>query len=439
MDRAKAKKGLLDGGLWELDPAAIGGLKGKGVAFVQFVAFVGSNFYNNDALLRASALSFTTLLSFVPLFALAFSVLKGLGAQNKVAPWILNQVAAGSEVVVNRVITYIGNTNMGSVGAIGLAALIYTAISMLGSIESAFNAVWGVSKTRSYYRMFTDYLSVLVSAPLLLLAATSITTTLQSKWFVTWIMQRTYLGDIFIFSLSLIPYVTVWVAIFLLYIFMPNTRVRYSSAIIGAVLAGTLWEGAQWAYINFQVGASKYNAIYGTLAALPILMVWIYTSWVIVLFGMEVVAAHQNLATFRRDLRGGPVSQELRELVALALLRHVAEGFHRGEPGWGDEHLARKLRIPLRIMRETVNLLEEGGFIVRSGSRQPAIYPARELEGISLDQVLLFLRQCGTATAIPGEEQAGEVIEAANTALCEALKGMTLLDLAAGEKIPPRR
>ncbi|WP_239027776.1 YhjD/YihY/BrkB family envelope integrity protein [Geomonas subterranea] len=393
----------------------------------------------NNSLLRATALSFTTLLSLVPLLALAFSVLKGLGAQNRLVPLILKQVTAGNEEVVNRVISYIGNTNMGSVGAIGLAALLFTAISMLGSIEEAFNVIWGVPETRTFYRKFSDYLSVLVSAPLLLLAATSITTTLSSKWLTGWIMEWTYLGDLFLFTLGLTPYLVVWIAIFLLYVFMPNTRVRFDSALIGAVLAGTLWQFAQWAYIHFQVGAGNYNAIYGTLAALPILMVWIYVSWIIVLFGMEVVAAHQNRGTFRRDIRGREISHELRELVALAALRHVAEAFYRGEPPWGEHHLAAKLGVPLRIVRSTLEHLRDQGFIVMAGEGRGSYYPARDLDQVSIADVLLSLRRRGASAAIAGEELAEGLLNESEEAVTAALGGVSLKDLAFPEMRPPRR
>jgi membrane protein len=421
--------------LWETDPAAIGGLKGRGMRLLQFLTFTVSNFFRHNGLLRATALSFTTLLSLVPLLALAFSVLKGFGAQNRLAPLIISQMAAGSEVVVTKVITYIGNTNMSSVGAIGLAALLYTSINMLGNIEDAFNVAWGVTQTRSLYRKFSDYVSVLVSAPLLMLAATSVTTTLQSKRVISWIMETTYLGDLFLFLLGLTPYVSVWIALFLLYMFIPNTRVSYKSALVGAFAAGTLWVLAQRAYIHFQVGAGNYNAIYGTLAALPILMIWIYTSWIIVLFGMELVAAHQSLKTFRRDLRGGDISESLRELLALATLRHIAEAFHNGMPGWEAEQLAVRLRIPLSIMHDTLGRLVDAGFIVHAVGTGRGYYPASEMDRIPLDRVLLALKRRGPSCKVEGEEEAAAILATVERAISSALEGITLRELAA-KKLP---
>jgi membrane protein len=436
MNRSSGKRSFFSGALWELDPSSLGGLKGTGVRILQFLSIVTSNFLANNSLLRASALSFTTLLSFVPLFALAFSLLKGLGAQNRLAPLILNQVAAGSEVVVNRILSYINNTNVGSLGAIGVAGLLFTAISMLGSVEEAFNVSWGVSETRTLYRKFSDYLSVLLSAPLLLLAATSITTTLQSKWLTSWVFERTYLGDFFLMLLSLTPYLSVWIALLLLYSYIPNTRVRFKSALLGALLAGTLWQLAQWCYIHFQVGVGNYNAIYGTLAVLPILMVWIYVSWLIVLFGMEVAAAHQQLHTFRWDLRGGAVSQSFRELVSLATLRHIACAFHQGEAGWGEEHLASRVGVPQRIMRDTLRQLIEAGFIVPAAGADATFLPARELDQIALSQVLVALRRQGGWCSIAGEEEAEALLETVDRAVCGALQGLTLKEFSAQDNLP---
>jgi membrane protein len=421
------KRGFFSHRLWELDPALLPRAKGKWVRALQLATALLNNFVQDGCLTRAAALSFTTLLSFVPLFALAFSVLKGFGVQNRLGPLILQQVAAGSEVVVARVITYINNTNVGSLGAIGLVALLATAINMLGSVEATFNAIWGVSATRTFYRKFSDYLSVLVIAPLLLLAATSITGSLQSKSMVQWLLQRTYLGDLLLFLLQLAPYLSVWGALFLLYIFMPNTKIRYGSAFFGAVVAGTLWELAQWAYIHFQIGMGNYNAVYGTLAALPILMVWINVNWLIVLLGMEIVTLHQNLSTFRREMRGDRVSQSLKETVALALLRHVAIAFHRGEDAWSAETLSVRLAIPLRVVRQILVELKEAGFVVATGGE--TYLPSRELDQIFLKEVILSLRCHGASCRIAGEEEAYALLARAERALAQAFDAETLKDL----------
>ncbi|ACM19189.1 membrane-bound transcriptional regulator, ribonuclease BN-related [Geotalea daltonii FRC-32] len=425
--------------LWNLNPDAYGGIKRYWVKYLQIMALVIKNFWDDNCLLRASALSFTTILSIVPFFALTFAVLKGFDVQNKVEPYILEQVTAGSEELVDKIVTYINNTNMTSMGTIGLATLVVTAITLLGNIEEAFNVIWGVKGTRSLQRKFSDYLSVLLSGPLLMLAAISVTTTLQSQSVVRWLLQTSYLGDVLLFSFRLIPYISVWLALFFLYILIPNTRVKAKSALIGGVLAGTVWQAAQWGYLYFQVGVGKYNAIYGTLALLPIFMVWIYTSWVIVLFGVEVVAAHQNIKTFRHEFRTQQISPAMMDLLALSILQEVATAFHLGSPPLTKERLAESLDVPIRLVRELLIQLTDSGYLIRSAGELSSYYPARELEQIPVNEVLSSLRGYGDRDWIEKvarqEELSHEILIRANNAADAALAGLTMKDLISTRKI----
>ncbi len=391
--------------LWELDSESYRGFKRFGVKYLQIMTLVVKNFWEDNCLLRASALSFTTILSIVPFFALTFAVLKGLGVQNKLEPYILNQMAAGSHEIVDNIVTYINNTNMTSIGAIGLVALLVTVITLLDSIEDAFNVIWGVRETRSLHRKFSDYLSVLISGPLLMLAAISITTSLQSQTLIKWVIESTYLGDMLLLLFRLIPYFSVWLALFFLYIFIPNTKVKIRSALIGGILAGTVWQLAQWGYIHSQVGVAKYNAIYGTLALLPIFMVWIYTSWLIVLFGVEVVAVHQNIKTFRQEVHNPGISQNLKELLALSLLREIASAFHYGRPACKTEYLAEQLDVSVRQVRETLVQLAASGYLVATAGEEDAYQPARELDQITITDVLFSLRNCGADDLAPRREK----------------------------------
>jgi membrane protein len=419
--------------LWHLEPEMSTGIKGHALKYLQILALVVRDFRDDHCLLRASALSFSTILSIVPFFALTFSVLKGLGVHNKVEPIILAEVAAGSQETVNRIITYINNTNMTSMGAIGLVTLIITVITLLGNIEEAFNAIWGVLETRSFYRKFSDYLSVVITGPFLLLAAVSITTSLQSQALVKWLAETSYFGSLLLFMFRLAPYFIIWLALVFLYIFIPNTRVRFKSAVIGGVLAGTIWQLAQWGYIYFQVGVAKYNAIYGTLAVLPIFMVWIYTSWLIVLFGVEVVYAHQNIRTFRREIRNPSFSHSQKELLCLAILQDIADAFHAERAPWSPEQLAEDLDIPLRVVREILSLLVETGYIAATAGTNLNYIPARELDRITITDVLRTLKnhgdECGITRMTKGEKRLQEILGRLDAGTANALEGMTLKDL----------
>jgi len=387
--------------LWEMEPDSFGPMKGRLVRYLQIGALVVKDFLDDQCLIRASALAFSTLLSIVPFFALAFAVLKGFGVQNTLEPFILEQVAAGSHEIVDTIVTYINNTKVGAIGAVGLVFLVVTVLSLLGTIEEAFNVIWGVRETRSLYRKFSDYLSVLVSGPVLLLAAVSATTTIESQAFVQWLMDSTYLGDVLVLLFHLVPFISIWIALVFLYMFIPNTRVRFRSALVGGVIAGTIWQGAQWGYITFQVGVAKYNAIYGTLSVLPVFMVWLYTSWLIVLLGGEVVYAHQHIRTFRRELRIPSLSSVARERLALALVFEISLAFHNDRPAWSVTGLAEHLGVPERCVGELLLCLADDRILAAGCGDDPLYLPARELEHIRVRDVLASMRNQGGG--LPGQ------------------------------------
>ena len=419
--------------IWELESEAFVGIRRHGVRFLQIVSLVARDFRNDQCLLRASALTFSTILSLIPFFALTFAVLKGFGVHNRLEPLILNRVTAASQDTIDRIINYIDKTNMTSVGAIGLAALILTVISVIGNIEEAFNVIWGVRETRSFYRKFSDYLSVVVTGPILLLAGVSVTSSLESHTLVRWLVENSYLGDFIIFLFKLTPYVTIWLALVFLYIFVPNTRVRFRSALIGGVIAGTIWQMAQWGYIHFQVGVAKYNAIYGALAALPVFMVWIYASWLIVLFGLEVVCAHQNIRNFLLEARHTSFSQNSRELLSLAVMERIGAAFHFGQRPRTALELGEELDIPSRIIRELITCLKESGFILANAGETTTYTPARELEHISVKEIIESLRSYGEERGpyakTSGLIHAGKIMERLSDGMDSTLGGMTLKDL----------
>jgi membrane protein len=260
------------------------------------------------------------------------------------------------------------------------------------------------------------------------------TSFLQSQAILTWLVENSYIGDFLLSTLHLVPYMITWIALSFLYIFIPNTSVRFFPAILGSILAGTCWQMAQWVYIHSQVGVANYNAIYGTLAVLPIFMVWIYTSWLIVLFGAEIVHAHQNIHIFHRELRTPEINFRLRELLALAVLQDVVTAFVAGAPSWTAKRLEEELELPARVLNELLHELVTSGLLVPT-TGDPACYqPAREPDQILMTDVLATLRDFG-GTWQPqrltrGEEQLQKIIAEVDAAAKNALSGMTLRDLA---------
>ena len=413
------------------------GLKGFFLKPIRVATLVVHDFIADGCLLRASALTFASLLAIVPLLALMFALLKGLGVQNQLEPIILDQLAVGSEEIVGEIIRYIDNTEVGRLGVVGLLTLFVTVLAMLSNIEKSFNAVWGVEETRSMFRRFADYFSVVTIGPVFVLVAVSMTSTLQSNAVVHALQEKVLLGDLIVLLFKILPFVGMWIAFTALYIFMPNSRVSVRAALIGGIFGGTLWQLAQWGYVYFQVGVSKYNAIYGTMAALPIFMMWIYISWLIVLFGLEITYAVQNLRNVRQEVRSTEVNYGSREMMALSVLLVLAEAFYRGERPWTLEKVSAELQFPPRLTGSILQQMVRLGVLSEvnaDGADDYAFQPAQALQNLEVHDFLERLRWDGMdvrgAQSTHAREVVRKVEERMERAGREAFSGMTLHDLA---------
>jgi membrane protein len=430
-------RGFLQEGLWNSEGRELGRIRLVLLRHLQVVAMVARGFVADGCVMRASALTYTTLLSIVPLLALMFSLVKGLGGQEILEPLLLGHLARGSEEIISAILSYIENTNFRRLGTAGLILLLATVLALLSNIEQSFNHIWGVKETRSLMRRFADYFSVVLLSPLLVLAAFSISTSLRSQALVQSLLETAVVGEALLILFQLVPYVALWTALTFMYLFMPNTRVRFGPALVGGIFGGTLWQLAQWLYVNFQIGVSKYNAIYGTMAALPIFMVWLYVSWVIVLLGLELSYAIQNLAILREELGEKPVNFASRERLALAILLLVTESFIGKNRSWTHARLCAELRLPPRLARRLLTDLERLGFLAalhEEGEEATVYHPARAPETITLQEVRAALRLDGTTYPeefrIPAVPVVDDVEAWLEGAAAQALDGLTLRDLA---------
>ncbi|WP_303721957.1 YhjD/YihY/BrkB family envelope integrity protein [Malonomonas rubra] len=402
---------------------------------VQTAVLVVRDFGVNQSLLRASALTYYTMLSIVPLLALTFALLKAFGVQNLLEPLIMEKLQVGDGEVVQAILGYINNTQVGKMGAIGLIFLLFGVVSLLTNVEKAFNHVWGIRETRPLMRRFSDYLSVILVGPVLIISAISMTSSLASNNLVHKLIEMEMVGTLILLLFKFAPFVFMWLAFTVLYVFMSNTRVEWRAAFVGGIVGGTLWQLAQWAYINFQVGVAKYNAIYGTMAALPIFMIWVYFSWVIVLFGLGVTYAKQNLRTSGRDLRGSEVSRNCYEKVSLIILVTLADRFSRGKSALSQQELAKFLYIPARLCSSILRQLVAVGYVSelcsRLGRRNYQL--GRAAENLSLAEILETLRNTGEEVfhlhPHPQTLVALETYKKMKSLVEEGLGGMSLRDM----------
>jgi membrane protein len=346
--------------------------------------------FNEDkCILRASALTFFTLLSIVPVVAMAFGVAKGFGMESLLERQ-LAQNFEGHEEVLERVLEYsrnlLDNANGGVVAGIGVLMLLWTVIKLLGNIESSFNDIWGVKEGRSIGRKFSDYLALMLICPILLALAGSAT-----------VLVATYLKritDFFEFyglilttvnlAVKTMPFLVVWLLFSFLYMFLPNTAVRLRPAIFAGLVAGISYQAVQFAYINGQFALSKSNAIYGSLAALPFFLVWIQTSWLIVLFGAELAFASQNVETYEFEPDSLRASPSFKFSAALLILSRIVRDFEKGLPPPDDRTLSADLDIPIRLTRDILFECEKCGLLSEveseSGARPMGYHPATDTD-----------------------------------------------------------
>ncbi|MFA6315973.1 MAG: YihY/virulence factor BrkB family protein [Elusimicrobiota bacterium] len=354
--------------------------------------------------LRASALTFYSLLSMVPVAAMAFGVAKGFGFEKLLERHILERLQ-GQEKIAGQVIAFanrfLENTNGGIIAGVGVAVLFWTVVKVLGNIEASFNDIWGVRQPRTLMRKLADYLSIMLICPVLLILSSSTTIFIASQ--VELLLKTlSFLGPLaplILMLLKFLPFVVVWVLFSFVYAFMPNTHVKLPAAICGGVAAGTIYELTQWIYITFQIGVTEYGAVYGSFAALPMFLVWLQVSWLIVLLGAEISFAYQNVATYEFEPDSILNSYSFRRLLSLRVASHAVKRFCKGEPPSTEDALAQDLDIPIRLMRQLLfELVSAGVFsvVVLPDGEEKAYQPSRSAETWTIRDVMGMLENKGT-------------------------------------------
>jgi len=406
---------------------------------LQLVVLVTQEFVRHQLLLRASALTYYSMLSLIPLLAIALSLVGALGVREDLAQILIDNLAAGSPEAGPRILAIVDKLDFAGLGTLGAAILFLTTLLGISSIERSLNTIWGVSHERPWERRIPDYLAVLILAPLMLGVALSLGTTLQSQAVVQWLLGVPGFERLFELGLRQAPLVFMSLGFAFIYWFLPNTRVRILPALLAGVLAAILFTIAQRVYLGFNVGVGRASWMFGGFAFLPLLLVWIYISWVIMLLGAEVAFALQNLALVREARRGEDPGPAAREALGLAIAAQVARAFRDGNRGEDSEGLAEALRIPVRSVREILSKLQHAGIVAPSAEERDAYQLGRAAESVRVSDVLRALRGPRDAPAPLSEldPAVGRVIEELDRSSEQALAERTLADLL--EALPGSR
>jgi len=407
-------------------------LKVLRVAYVSLLDLMGGQLS-----LRAMSLVYTTLLSIVPLLALSFSVLKAMGAHNEIEPFLFQFLAPlgeqGTQIGEN-IIGFIDNIKVGVLGSVGLGLLIYTVLSLVQKIENAFNMIWHVDATRSIGERFSSYLSVILIGPVIMVSALGMTATVMSSSVVTYFMEIEPFGSLIVMATKLLPYLMVMAVFAFIYMFVPNTKVRFVPAVIGAVVAGFLWQASGVLFATFVVNSTKYTAIYSSFAVVIMLLIWLYISWLILLFGSNLAFYVQNPSSLRVSREGFEISNRVKERLALYIMQIIGKAHHRGDKPPALDDLTNIVSAPHTLVRYVVTKLIAKKLVIES-SEDPAGYlPAKSLDVLMLSDIISAARsaeeeQFLSVNAIPLPTEVLAVANDVDASVTAALSGKSLLNL----------
>ena len=390
-------------GIWRMPLYEIHGVKLFLIKQLRIIMLALRGFSEDKVSLRASALTFYSLLSVVPTLAMIFGIAKGFGFQKKLEEELVKGFQGQEEAsdwIVNMARNYLENVNGGIIAGIGLIVLFWTVMGLLSNIEKSFNGIWQIKKSRPFVRKFTDYLSILLIAPIFLFVASSANVFITSQ-IDTMTTKIDFLGQIkpiINFLLHFIPYFLIWFLLTIVYMVMPNTKVNFTSALVGGIIAGTFVQLSQWGYVYFQIGVSKYNALYGSFAALPLFLIWLQLSWLIVLLGAEISFAKQNVARYEYEYDSLNISYKLKRILTLLVANHVIKIFEKGDSPLTSYQLAKELKIPVRVVRDiTFELTEVGIFseTLKQSPKERALQPGRDIHAITVHSILQKLENKG--------------------------------------------
>ncbi len=386
-------------GIWEIRLKNLHPMKAFFIRYLRIILLASRGFMRDGGQKTASVLTYYSLLNVVPVVAVAFAIAKGFGLEKLIEKQILQMAdkANWQADITTQILSFshklLEQAKGGLIAGVGVALLFWTVISILGKIEESLNDIWEVKKSRTLVRKFSDYIAMMVFAPVLFIISSSATVLVASqvKVIVNKLALLGVFSKIIFLLLNLLPYVSIWILLTMLYLIMPNTKIPIRSAILGGIAAGTITQIVQWIYIKFQIGAASYGAIYGSFAALPLFLAMLQMSWMIVLFGAEIAYANEHYETFGFHPDYSRMSVSSKKLLMLRVFHLLTKKFSLGEKPLSVSQIAHTLEIPVRLVRQLLHELSEVGLVVETSKgikSEVAFQPGRSIENITVKLAL---------------------------------------------------
>ncbi len=427
--------------------AALKGVRriSNGQMFVLFCLMVGKSFVRNRCPVRASALAYTTLLAMVPLLAVGLGVsinmiqYQGTQPVRDVVEHVINNVAPqlglittgdsgvqSREEVINKITDFIAQIHSGALGVSGTIGLIATAILLLGNIETTINDIWGVSRGRNWFARVIQYWAAITLGPLLSVLAIGLTLGGQFRALQEKVGHVPMLGDL-VFNLT--PLLVLALVFTMFYKLMPNTKVEMKAAMVGGLVGGFLWHLNTKFNVAFAAKVVTASKIYGSLSAVPVMLIGLYFSWLIMLFGAQVSYAYQNRRTYLQEKQAELVNQSGREFVAMRIMVRIAAAFSSRQPPPTANQIADDLDVPTRLVMQVLHQLAGAGLVVGTASeKEPGHVPARPIGQITARDILAAMRS-GTGQRMDTAASAGR------DALMRKFDSISAAEAAAAESI----
>ncbi len=390
--------------IWRSPKKGLSGWESKIYKQLRILILAGRGFNNDNVQLRASALTFYSMLSLVPIVAIAFAIAKGFGLDENLKQAIVENSQFQTEVtdwLLSNASSALENTKGGYLAGVGIIVLFWSVVSLLENIENSFNHIWQVRIGRPWYRKFTDYLTFLLIAPIFIILSSSIT--LFVAEYLTEFMSKAKILTVFkplvTFLIQFAPYILFWISMTILFIVMPNTKVKIGPALISGIIAGTVLHLLQWLYFELQFGISKLNAIYGSFAAVPLFIVWMQSSWIIVLIGAELTYANQNISRFEQEFQSLKISYFQKRALILMILQRIIRNFHIGEKPLSAEDISVGLGIPVRLARDILQDLHsvELVSIIEQEGNEQRFQPALDINKLTISYVFSRMDRTGAS------------------------------------------
>jgi len=384
--------------IWEINVENLPRLKAFAIRSIRILIISVYSFIEHKSSTHASVLTYYSILNIVPLVAVVFAIAKGFGLDRFVENQI-RQIAENSnwqtdvtEQILEFSRNFLEQAKGGIIAGVGIVLLLWTVISILGKIEESLNRIWEVKKERTILRKFTDYMAILILAPVLFAISSSLMVLVTGK--IEFLVQRIELLGFFstfiTFILKVFSYVSLWTLLTVVYVIMPNAKVPIRSAILGSIVAGTLIQIVQWIYITFQIGVAKYGAVYGSLAALPLLFGWLQTSWMILLFGLEISHANEHCETYGLSPASASMSIFSEKIIMLTIFKLIVKQFSSGEKPLSAIELSRTLKIPLSIVQKLLGKMKEAHIVAEVADEHTSsgYQPARSVETLTIADIM---------------------------------------------------